>query len=69
MIHDMRVDHMGIERNWVWTNLAKEFGSDVAARRVLQQVDKIGIHTNTAAAIRLYYSDPGQFSTERLRYR
>ncbi len=42
MLDGLRVQRMGIQRNWIRISFAEEFGFDVRIGRVLQQIHKTG---------------------------
>src|SRR5271157_1395456 len=68
VLHVFMVHGVGVNRNRVRTNLSEEFCLDVPVRVTLQQFDKTVVHRKRAMAVRIQYSDLGEFSIQGFSY-
>ncbi len=68
VLDNLRINGMGVERNRIRIHFSEEFSFDVRIRGILQQIHKTGIHRKRAMAIRVQYSDLGEFPIQGISY-
>ena len=68
MIDNLWIHRVGVEGNRIRIDPSEEFSLDICAARVLQQVQKTGIHRKRAMTIGIKYSNLGELPIKGFPY-